>query len=29
MATEESTQAWSGRIQKKPKQPEGFEIDKL
>ncbi|BCR84800.1 uncharacterized protein ACHE_20258S [Aspergillus chevalieri] len=29
MATEESTQVRSGRIQKKPKLPDGFEIDKL
>lgn len=29
MATERSTQARSGRIQKKPKLPDGFEIDRL
>jgi hAT family C-terminal dimerisation region len=29
MPTEESTQARSGRIRKKPKLPKGFEIDKL
>jgi hypothetical protein len=29
MLIEESTQARSGRIRKKPKLPEGFEIDKL
>lgn len=29
MPTEESIQARSGRIRKKPKLPEGFEIDKL
>jgi hypothetical protein len=29
MLKEESTQARSGRIRKKPKMPEGFEIDKL
>ncbi|KAB8067217.1 hypothetical protein BDV29DRAFT_186572 [Aspergillus leporis] len=29
MATKESTQARSGRIRKKPKQPKRFEIDKL
>jgi hypothetical protein len=29
MATEENTQARSGRIRKKPKLPDGFEIDKL
>lgn len=29
MPTKESTQARSGRIRKKPKLPEGFEIDKL
>jgi hypothetical protein len=29
MPTEESTQARSGRIRKKPRLPDGFEIDKL
>jgi hypothetical protein len=29
MPTERRTQARSGRIRKKPKMPEGFEIDKL
>jgi hypothetical protein len=29
MATEESTQVRSGRIRKKPRLPDGFEIDKL
>ena len=29
MPIQESTQARSGRIRKKPKLPEGFEIDKL
>ncbi|KAJ6103562.1 hypothetical protein N7486_003784 [Penicillium sp. IBT 16267x] len=29
MPTEESTQARSGRIRKKPRMPEGFELDKL
>lgn len=29
MAIEESTQARSGRIRKKPRLPDGFEIDKL
>ena len=29
MTTERSTQARSGRIQKKPKLPDGFEIDRL
>ena len=29
MPTEERTQARSGRIRKKPRMPEGFELDKL
>jgi hypothetical protein len=29
MLTEECTQGRSGRIRKKPKQPHGFEFDKL
>jgi hypothetical protein len=29
MPVEETTQTRSGRVRKKPKLPEGFEIDKL